>query len=360
MRIKDFTFYQTGQSANRQATRPAPYRLLIVDDHPIVRRGLGELVADEPDLEVCGEAADLPGALQQLEETRPDLVIIDISLQSGHGLDLIEKIKARNKRVKMLVASMHDELLYAERALRLGASGYINKEDVKIWTAEDPVEITQRGLRQMQMNRKAGVTFASAMRSFLRAEPDVIMIGEMRDSETAQTGVEASLTGHLVFSTLHTNSAPETVTRLIEMGIDPYSFADAMLGVLAQRLVRTLCKGCKEEYKITKKEFANLRDEYGAPELFDELGYKSGHKIFRARKNGCVKCSKVGFRGRMGIHELLVNTDDIKSLMYRKAKAMEIRDLAIEQGMRTLKQDGIEKVLMGHTTLDEVRGVCSR
>ncbi|MHC5057217.1 MAG: ATPase, T2SS/T4P/T4SS family [Planctomycetota bacterium] len=240
------------------------------------------------------------------------------------------------------------------------ALGYINKEDVKIWTAEDPVEITQRGLRQMQMNRKAGVTFASAMRSFLRADPDVIMIGEMRDEETAQTGIEASLTGHLVFSTLHTNSAPETVTRLIEMGIDPYSFADAMLGVLAQRLVRTLCKKCKEEYKITKKELANLRDEYGAPELFDELGYKAGHKIYRAHKNGCVKCSKVGFRGRMGIHELLVNTDDIKSLMYRKAKAMEIRDLAIEQGMRTLKQDGIEKVLGGFTTLDEVRGVCSR
>jgi type II secretory ATPase GspE/PulE/Tfp pilus assembly ATPase PilB-like protein/GAF domain-containing protein len=239
------------------------------------------------------------------------------------------------------------------------ALGYINKEDVKIWTAEDPVEITQRGLRQMQMNRKAGVTFASAMRSFLRADPDVIMIGEMRDEETARTGIEASLTGHLVFSTLHTNSAPETVTRLVEMGIDPYSFADAMLGILAQRLVRTLCKGCKEEYAISEEDFANIRDEYGSEEFFDTLGYAPGHKIYRARTNGCVKCSKVGFRGRMGIHELLVNTDDIKNLMYRKARAMEIRDLAIEQGMRTLKQDGIAKVLGGFTTLDEVRGVCS-
>jgi len=239
------------------------------------------------------------------------------------------------------------------------ALGYINKEDVKIWTAEDPVEITQRGLRQMQMNRKAGLTFASAMRSFLRADPDVIMIGEMRDEETASTGIEASLTGHLVFSTLHTNSAPETVTRLIEMGIDPYSFADAMLGILAQRLVRTLCKNCKEEYALSEEEYQNLRDEYGSPEFFDALGYAPGQKIYRARANGCPKCSKVGFRGRLGIHELLVNTDDIKSLMYRKAKAMDIRNLAIEQGMRTLKQDGIEKVLKGFTTLDEVRGVCA-
>ena len=240
------------------------------------------------------------------------------------------------------------------------ALGYINKEDVKIWTAEDPVEITQKGLRQVQVNRRAGLDFAAAMRSFLRADPDVIMIGEMRDKETAATGIEASLTGHLVFSTLHTNSAPETVVRLLDMGIDPYSFADALLGVLAQRLVRTLCKDCKEEYKVSKKEFKALREEHGSEELFDELGYEAGSKLFRARKDGCVKCANVGFRGRMGIHELLVSSDEIKSLIYSRAQASVIRDLAIKDGMRTLKQDGIEKVLQGHTTLEEVRSVCSR
>jgi len=240
------------------------------------------------------------------------------------------------------------------------ALGYINKEDVKIWTAEDPVEITQKGLRQVQVNRRAGLDFSAAMRSFLRADPDVIMIGEMRDEETAATGIEASLTGHLVFSTLHTNSAPETVVRLLDMGIDPYSFADALLAVLAQRLVRTLCKDCKEEYKATKKELKQLRDEYAKGELFDELGYEAGSKLFRARKDGCVKCANVGFRGRMGIHELLVSSDEIKSLIYSRAQANKIRDLAITDGMRTLKQDGIEKVLQGHTTLEEVRSVCSR
>ncbi|MBD3349715.1 MAG: GAF domain-containing protein [Candidatus Eisenbacteria bacterium] len=240
------------------------------------------------------------------------------------------------------------------------ALGYINKEDIKIWTAEDPVEITQAGLRQVQVNRKAGLTFAAAMRSFLRADPDVIMIGEMRDEETAATGIEASLTGHLVFSTLHTNSAPETVVRLLEMGIDPYSFADALLGVLAQRLVRTLCKDCREAYEVGQEEFDQLRDEYGSQELFDALGLAPGATLYRASESGCSRCGKVGYRGRMGIHELLVNTDDIKSLVYRKAKAMEVRDLAIEQGMRTLKQDGIEKVFSGRTTLEEVRAVCSR
>jgi len=240
------------------------------------------------------------------------------------------------------------------------ALGHINREDTKIWTAEDPVEITQKGLRQVQMNRKAGLTFASAMRSFLRADPDVIMIGEMRDSETAETGVEASLTGHMVLSTLHTNSAPETVTRLLDMGIDPYSFADALLAILAQRLVRTLCKSCKEERELTEEDIALLRDEYGDPELFDELGAEAGHKIYQAHEGGCAKCSNVGYRGRMGIHELLVCNDDIKLLIYRKAKAMEIRDLAIQQGMRTLKQDGIAKILKGFTALEEVRAVCTR
>jgi len=242
------------------------------------------------------------------------------------------------------------------------ALGHINKEDTKIWTAEDPVEITQAGLRQVQINTKAGLTFGSAMRSFLRADPDVIMVGEMRDEETTETGIEASLTGHLVFSTLHTNSAPETVTRLLEMGIDPYNFADAMLGVLAQRLVRTLCKNCKEEYHPEKEEYEALRSEYGSGDLFDEIGiqYTDDLKLCRAKEGGCSKCNGIGYKGRMGLYELLIGSDELKKLIYNRATAGDIREMAIQEGMRTLKQYGIETVLGGHTTIHEIRSVCTR
>ena len=152
--------------------------------------------------------------------------------------------------------------------------GFINTEDMKIWTAEDPVEITQAGLRQVQVHPKIDFTFATAMRAFLRADPDVIMVGEMRDHETAATGIEASLTGHLVFSTLHTNSAPETITRLLDMDIDPFNFADALLGILAQRLARTLCKDCKEPYVPSQEEFAELMEEYGV-----EYVGRAGHPV---------------------------------------------------------------------------------
>lgn len=147
---------------------------------------------------------------------------------------------------------------------------HINRPDRKIWTAEDPVEITQYGLRQVQVQPKIGFDFAAAMRSFLRADPDIIMVGEMRDFETAKIGVEASLTGHLVLSTLHTNSAPETIVRLLDMGIDPLNFADALLGILAQRLVRTLCVKCKEAYRPSKEEFKEIVEAYGTNE-FDKL-----------------------------------------------------------------------------------------
>jgi type II secretory ATPase GspE/PulE/Tfp pilus assembly ATPase PilB-like protein len=241
------------------------------------------------------------------------------------------------------------------------ALGFINDVETKIWTAEDPVEITQKGLRQVQVNRKAGMDFAAIMRSFLRADPDVIMVGEMRDLETTSTGIEASLTGHLVFSTLHTNNAPETVTRLLDMGIDEFSFADALLCVLAQRLGRTLCKECKEEYAATQGEYDILRREYGRDDLWEALGKPFGPdlKLMRRRDGGCSKCNGTGMRGRCGIHELLVNSAEIKDLIYRRAKAEEIRDKAIEEGMRTLKQDGIEKVLSGLTIIEKVREVCS-
>ncbi|MFC1896539.1 GspE/PulE family protein [Thermodesulfobacteriota bacterium] len=232
--------------------------------------------------------------------------------------------------------------------------GHLNRPEVKIWTAEDPVEITQYGLRQV--HEKIGFTFAGAMRSFLRADPDIIMVGEMRDAETSEIGIQASLTGHLVLSTLHTNSAPESVTRLIDMGMDPFNFADSLLGILAQRLVRTLCKECKVSYQPEADEFEGLRNEYG-PDLFDELGMKPG-QVTLNRPNGCPACNKAGYKGRTGIHELLGGSKGIKKLIQSNARVEEIRKVALEEGMRTLKQDGIYKVLKGVTDMQEVRRVC--
>ncbi len=237
------------------------------------------------------------------------------------------------------------------------ALGYINKPEVKIWTAEDPVEITQVGLRQVQVKHKIGFDFATAMRSFLRADPDVVMVGEMRDKETTHIGIEASLTGHLVFSTLHTNSAPESITRLLDMGMDPFNFADAILGILAQRLVRTLCKGCKTEYNPSRKEYDDLVREYG-PEDFKKLNIPYSKDLKLYRPAGCHACNNTGYRGRMGLHELLMGTDEMKKLIQLKAKMEDIRNQAIKDGMTTLKQDGIEKVFAGHTDLLQVRKVC--
>ena len=232
----------------------------------------------------------------------------------------------------------------------------INKPGTKIWTAEDPVEITQKGLRQVQMLPKIGLTFASAMRAFLRADPDVIMVGEMRDEETVSTGIEASLTGHLVFSTLHTNSAPETITRLLDMGMDPFNFADALLGILAQRLVRTLCKDCKKAYHPDQKEFDSLVRAYSGN--FDALKISYNDDLELYKPNGCQKCQNTGYKGRTGIYELLVGTPKMKSLIQGKAKMEEIREKAMADGMTTLMQDGIRKVFLGQTDMIQVRNVC--
>jgi type II secretory ATPase GspE/PulE/Tfp pilus assembly ATPase PilB-like protein len=183
------------------------------------------------------------------------------------------------------------------------------------------------------------------------------MVGEMRDFETAKTGVEASLTGHLVFSTLHTNSAPETITRLLDMGIDPLNFADALLGILAQRLVRTLCKNCKESYHPTPDEFDEVVESYGR-EHFEKLNIPYTDDLVMYRPKGCDACDKSGYRGRMGIHELLVGTDEIKRMIQKHATVEEMRDRAIEQGMTTLLQDGIFKSLKGLTDFKQVRRVC--
>ncbi|PKN34074.1 MAG: pilus assembly protein [Deltaproteobacteria bacterium HGW-Deltaproteobacteria-19] len=234
---------------------------------------------------------------------------------------------------------------------------HINTPEKKIWTAEDPVEITQYGLRQVQVQPKIGFDFATAMRAFLRADPDVIMVGEMRDFETAKTGVEASLTGHLVFSTLHTNSAPETIIRLLDMGIDPLNFADALLGVLAQRLVRTLCKNCREPYHPTMKEYEEMAGSYGR-ELFEKLAvpYTSDLTLYRPR--GCDLCDRSGYKGRVGIHELLIASDSVKRLIQKNETVEVLREKAMSEGMSTLLQDGIQKALRGVTDFRQVRRVC--
>jgi type II secretory ATPase GspE/PulE/Tfp pilus assembly ATPase PilB-like protein len=235
--------------------------------------------------------------------------------------------------------------------------GHINKPGVKIWTAEDPIEITQQGLRQVEVKPKIGLDFARVMRAFLRADPDVIMIGEMRDEETASIGIEASLTGHLVFSTLHTNSAPETVTRLLDMGLNALNFSDAFLGVLAQRLTRRLCTNCRKEYMLSREEFNELRLDYGEP-WFERTGIDYSESIKLFKPGGCETCSNTGFRGRMAIHELMEGTPEIKLMIKKQANTEEILKVALQQGMMTLKQDGILKVFQGISHISEVRRVC--
>ena len=238
---------------------------------------------------------------------------------------------------------------------------YLNTSELKIWTAEDPIEIVQPGLRQVQMHAKIGWNFAAAMRSFMRADPDVIMVGEMRDAETTKMGIEASLTGHLVLSTLHTNSAPESVVRLLDLGMDPFNFADALLGVLAQRLVRKLCPACKAKYEPAAGEVAELEREYAgdtgadAAKLFKGWRAEKHPVLYRAK--GCAECDKTGYKGRMGLYELMVADAKVKRLVQTRAPVSEIVAAAVAGGMRTLKQDGIAKVLQGLTDLQQIRGV---
>jgi|SaaInlStandDraft_7_1057024.scaffolds.fasta_scaffold01603_9 type II secretory ATPase GspE/PulE/Tfp pilus assembly ATPase PilB-like protein/GAF domain-containing protein len=235
--------------------------------------------------------------------------------------------------------------------------GYINKPERKIWTAEDPVEITQDGLRQVQMLNKIGLDFARAMKSFLRGDPDVIMVGEMRDAETCAIGLEASLTGHLVFSTLHTNSAPETITRLLDMGMNPLNFADALLLIVAQRLVRTLCKKCKEDYHPTQKEFDTLVHQYGKDD-FPKLGIEYTDELTLKKPVGCAACSDTGYAGRTGLHECLDGTDDIKRMVMQNTLVEDLRKQASKDGMTSLKQDGIYKIFKGDCDLKQVLAVC--
>jgi type II secretory ATPase GspE/PulE/Tfp pilus assembly ATPase PilB-like protein len=250
------------------------------------------------------------------------------------------------------------------------ALSHINVPERKIWTAEDPIEITQPGLRQVQVNPKIDWTFAKALRAFLRADPDVIMVGEIRDGETGQMAIEASLTGHLVLSTLHTNSAPETVTRLLDMGMDPFNFADSLLAVLAQRLVRRLCGECRQSRPATDEEVEELLDDYmyafgPADTPLSRETVREGWLTRHGRDGrlqvhscpGCGHCDNSGFKGRAGLHELMVISRGLRRLVQTGARAEALQELALREGMRTLRQDGIDKVLAGQTSLEEVRAI---
>ncbi len=220
----------------------------------------------------------------------------------------------------------------------------LNTGLVNIITAEDPVEYELPGINQVQVNPKAGLTFASALRAMLRQDPDIIMVGEMRDTETATIAIEAALTGHLVLSTLHTNDASSAPPRLIEMGVEPFMIASSLIAVLAQRLVRTLCPRCKQPYRPNESEF--LRYGFTPPENLHE------REIYRAK--GCDYCKNTGYKGRTGIHELLMMNDALRDLVLQHAAAYAIQKVAVEHGMRLLKEDALEKVLLGRTSLEEV------
>ena len=220
----------------------------------------------------------------------------------------------------------------------------INSPDINILTAEDPIEYQLRGVSQMQVNPKIGLTFASALRSFLRQDPDVILVGEIRDLETAEIAIQASLTGHLVLSTLHTNDAPTAITRLVDMGVEPFLVASSLLAVLAQRLVRVVCPDCRVPYVPTYEELSRIGL---SPEAVKEKGF-----IYKSQ--GCPKCLKTGYTGRIGIYELLNVDDEIRHLILKNTDSTQIKKLAISRGMDTLRDDGAKKVLEGITTIDEV------
>ncbi len=310
-----------------------------------------------------GKVIELRVATLPTTEGNEDVVLRILASSEAMPLDRIGLLDDSLKTMKELLKMPYGLILVVgptgsgKTTTLHAALGYINRPNKKIWTAEDPVEIVQDGLRQVQVRPQIDLTFARVLRAFLRADPDVIMVGETRDEETANTVIEASLTGHLVFSTLHTNSAPETVTRLLGMGMDPFNFADALLGVLAQRLVKRLCSKCKEPYKPDEEEKALLIEEYGnhptKPLTMEDL---KGLTLYRPK--GCSVCNQTGYKGRLAIHELLVSDDGLRKLIQKKRPVGEIREHALTTGMLTLKQDGIIKVLKGDTDLKQVRAAC--
>lgn len=285
-------------------------------------------------------ASGQPIPLLQMGFTEANYEKFAGSVERNHGLILVSGPTGSGKTTTVHAALHH-----------------INVPEKKIWTAEDPVEITQRGLSQVQIDPDRGYDFDVAVRSFLKSDPDVIMVGELRSKQTCKTCVEASLTGHLVLTTLHTNSSAESLTRLLEMGIDPFNLSDALLCVLSQRLVRTLCTSCKKPYHPTKDEYDTLVREYGPAEFERHVGVPYTDDLTLSQPEGCDRCNGRGYRGRMAIHELLIGTDEMKHLIRASARMADIQAQATEDGMTTLKQDGIDKIFMGLCDLMQIRNV---
>jgi type II secretory ATPase GspE/PulE/Tfp pilus assembly ATPase PilB-like protein len=298
-------------------------------------------------LRILGGAEPLP--LDQVGFSDEDLQKLEKMISRSYGLMLVCGPTGSGK-----TTTLHSVLRH------------INRPDIKIWTAEDPIEITQPGLRQVQVHPKIGWTFAASMRAFLRADPDVIMVGEMRDAETTKIGIEASLTGHLVFSTLHTNSAAESIVRLLDLGMDPFNFADALIGILSQRLARKLCANCKQPHVASEEEVADLVGEYCSETNLDPATVlarwkttfgKDGYLIF-FEALGCDAC-KDGYRGRVVVYELLAGTSEIKHLVRSHGTVPQLLAVAQNNGMLSLRQNAIEKLLRGVVDLASARAVSS-
>jgi len=281
--------------------------------------------------------------LRLLDKTATTL---DLSVLGMHAdtLDLIEKLIHRPNGIMLCcgpTGSGKTTTLYS-------ALSRINRPDLNILTVEDPVEYQLAGVGQMQVNPKIHFTFASGLRAILRQDPDVVLVGEIRDLETAEIAVQASLTGHLVLSTVHTNDAASTFTRLTDMGVEPFLIASSVIGILAQRLIRTLCKACKEPHVPTPVELEQLAIDPGDARL---------KKATFMKARGCSICSNTGYKGRSGIHELLTPTEEIKSLVVRKCDAFAIKKQALDEGMVTLREDGARKCMAGMTTVEEIMRV---
>lgn len=302
----------------------------------------------------------------KVEEKTIDIRVA--TLPSAYGEKITMRLLNRSNRVLTMeeLGFPEDQLKRYEKAIKLpygfilitGPTGSgksttlyaslasINTPDKNIITLEDPIERRMDGINQIQMNAKAGMTFASGLRSILRSDPDIIMVGEIRDRETAKIAVESALTGHLVFSTLHTNDAPGAVTRLGEMGVEPFLTASSLVGVIAQRLVRVLCPVCKKAYQISREEVLKSLPDF--PMLPSE------DHVTLYKPAGCLSCNNTGYRGRKGVYEFLVVSEEIQKLILERASTNIIRDMAIREGMNTLKQDGYIKVRKGITSLEEL------
>ena len=225
------------------------------------------------------------------------------------------------------------------------ALGEVNTPDVNIQTADDPIEYTLAGINQMQMSRQIGLTFERALRCYLRMYPDIILVGEIRDKETAQIAVEAALTGHLLVSTLHTNDAPSTVSRIGEMGVEPFNISASLVCVCAQRLLHRVCKNCKVPYEPKGREQEIIQKA---------LGWTG--QIFKANPQGCPTCSGTGYKGRVGIHELMINSEELTEGINKEVEVAQLKRIAMKNGMKTLHQDSMLKVKMGLTTVEDALG----